>query len=281
MITARLRSLREYLHHKKTNAHIYRKIRKIEEGLCRNNGREFTVKGFSYPAQKEVDFLVDYLYSDNVKVNWRERVVCPITGLNNRLRASVHFIDFELDLVPQSKIYIAEQLTPLYVYLNNKYPNLIGSEYLGPSFRSGFVNEQCIRHEDATSMSFKDEELDCYMTFDCLEHIPDFLNAFREAYRVLKPGGTLFWTAPFAPESHENVIYATVLPDGSINHILPPEMHGDPVNPEGGILCYQYFGWEILEQLRTIGFRDSYAITYWSNSLGYYDSKQFIFCSIK
>lgn len=281
MITARLRSLQEYKDHKKVNAHIYAKIKKIEDDLFNKYKGEFRVKGFCYPAQQEVDFLVDYQYSDGVHINWRERVVCPVTQLNNRLRASVHFMDFELNLNENSNIYIAEQLTPLYGYLKNKYANLIGSEYLGPEFQSGHINERGIRHEDNTRMSFKDSELDCYMTFDCLEHIPDFEAAFKESFRVLKPGGTLYWTVPFAMNSHENVIRATVNEDGSINHIMPPEMHGDPVNPEGGILCYQYFGWELFDQLRAIGFSDAYAITYWSDSLGYYNGDQFLFCAIK
>jgi SAM-dependent methyltransferase len=281
MITARLRSLQQYQEHKKVNAHIYRKIQEVEDGLFNKYKGTFTVKGFSYPAQKEVDFLVDYQYSDGVHINWRERVVCPITHLNNRLRASIHFMDFELDLRRDTRIYIAEQLTPLYSYLKKKYPQVIGSEYLGPAFTSGQVNDQGLRHEDNTNMSFKDNELDCYMTFDCLEHIPDFAAAFRESYRVLKPGGTLYWSVPFSINSQENIIRATVNADGTINHILPPDLHGDPVNPEGGILCFQYFGWELFDMLKEIGFSDAYAITYWSDSLGYYGTDQLLFCAIK
>lgn len=281
MITARLRNLQEYQNHKRNNERIYRKIRKIEADLSSNGQRSFTVKGFSYPAQREVDFLVDYQYGNGVDINWRERVVCPITQLNNRIRASVHFIDFELDLNQNSKIYIGEQLTSLYVYLKNKYPGIIGSEYLGPDVAPGSVNERGIRHEDATRLTFKDNELDAYLNFDCLEHIPDYEAAFKECYRVLKPGGAFFWTVPFAINDQKNVIRATVNADGTINHIMPPEYHGDPVNPEGGILCYQYFGWELFDYLRSIGFSDAYALTYWSDSLGYYNENQLVFCAIK
>jgi SAM-dependent methyltransferase len=281
MITARLRNLQEYQQHKKSNERIYNKIRKLEENLEKNNGREFRVKGFSYPAQCEVDFLVDYLYGNGVNINWRERVLCPVTNLNNRLRAAVHFIDFELDLTPQSNIYIAEQLTPLYSFLKAKYPAMIGSEFLGPAVSPAFVNTAGIRHEDATNLSFADNSLDCYLSFDCLEHIPDFDAAFRESFRVLKPGGALFWTVPFAMNDYANIIRATMAPDGTVTNILPPEYHGDPVNPDGGILCFQYFGWELFDRLRAIGFSDAYALTYWSDSLGYYNGDQLVFCAIK
>ena len=281
MISARIRSLNEFIEHRNSNAHIYSRIQALEDELCRRHKKEFTVKGFSYPAQSEVNFLVDYLYSDNVHVNWRERVVCPKTNLNNRLRAAVHFIDFELAPKPDSKFYIAEQLTPLYSYLKKKYVHLTGSEYLGPEYEPGSVNKKGIRHEDATRLSFKDEEIDYYLTFECFEHIPDFLKGFRESYRILKKGGMMFWTVPFASNSHENIIRATMAEDGAITHHLEPEYHGDPVNPNKGILCYTHFGWEMFDQLKQIGFTDAYAITYWSDSLGYYGGGQVLFCAVK
>ncbi len=281
MITARLKNLKEFTAHLQSHEHVYRKIQKIEEGLFSADKKEFTVKGYSYPAQAEVKFAVDYLYSDGVHINWRERVTCPITKLNNRLRASVHFIDFELDPGKDSRIYIAEQLTPLYSYLKQKYPNLVGSEFLGADAQPGNVNDNGIRHEDATRLSFKDEEMDYYLSFECFEHIPDFKKAFSEGYRILKKGGMMFWTVPFACLSHENIIRAIVSEDGVTTHHLEPEYHGDPVNPDKGILCYTHFGWEMFGQLNEIGFKDAYAITYWSDSLGYYSAGQFLFCAIK
>jgi SAM-dependent methyltransferase len=281
MISARVRNLQEYLLHRKNNARIYKKIQQLEEEMPKNKGREFTVKGYSYPAKAEVKFKVDYLYSDNVHINWRERLICPITQLNNRLRASVHFMDFELGVKDYSKIYIAEQLTPLYSYLQKKYRNVTGSEFLGASVKGGYVNEKGIRHEDATNFSFENGEFDYYLTFECFEHIPDFMKTFQESYRILKDDGMMFWTVPFANLSHENIIRAKVLSDGSIEHILPAEYHGDPVHPDKGVLCYQYFGWEMFDQLKTIGFKDAYAITYWCDALGYYGGEQFLFCAVK
>ena len=62
---------------------------------------------------------------------------------------------------------------------------------------------------------------------------------------------------------------------------MEPEYHGDPLNPKKSILCYTHFGWEMLDQLKKIGFKDAYAITYWSDSLGYYSGDQLLFCAIK
>ena len=281
MISARIRNLGQYLEHLEANAHVYRRIEERERSLCPAKKTPFTVRGFSYPAQSQVDFQVDYLYSNNVSVNWRERVVCPKTNLNNRLRAAVHFMDFELGPRSDSRIYIAEQLTPLYSFLKPRFKNLVGSEYLGSDKEPGSVGLRGIRHEDATRLSFEDDSLDYYLSFECFEHIPNFQQAFAESYRVLKTGGMLYWTVPFVANERKNRIRATLKADGSVAHHLEPEYHGDPVNPEGGILCYTHFGWEMFDQVLSVGFQDAYAIMYWSDSLGYYGGGQFLFCAIK
>jgi hypothetical protein len=51
--------------------------------------------------------------------------------------------------------------------------------------------------------------------------------------------------------------------------LQPPEYHGDPVNPKKGVLCYQIFGWDLLELLRSVGFTDVNVIDYWSIEYGH------------
>ena len=276
----RLRTFKEYSAYIVRNSVAIQNRTTFENSFFSPEKKPFTIKGYSYPAQATVDFLVDYLYSDNVNINWRERLVCPVTQLNNRLRATVHFLDIELQVNADHNIYIAEQLTPLYNFLKRKYPQIVGSEYLGPDKLPGYVDKNGIRHEDATSLSFPNESLDLYLTFECLEHIPSFDKAFAEAFRVLKPGGKLFWSVPFTAESETNTIRAMVKSDGAIEHLLEPEYHGDPVHGDKGILCYQYFGWEMFDRLIKLGFSDVYAISFWSAELGYF-SEQFLFCATK
>lgn len=278
MISARVRSMDEYIVHRERNAHVYKKIYLLEEALGKQNKKRFRVKGFSYPAQAGVNFRVDVVEGN---INWRESVMCPKTKLNGRMRATVHYVDFELSPSKDSNIYITEQLTPLYKFLRKKYNNVTGSEYLGQEYEPGYINRKGIRHEDATKLSFKDGEMDYYLSLDCFEHIPDFMSGFAEAYRILKPGGMMLWTVPFASQSHKNIIRATVAADGAIVHHAAEEYHGNPTRPGKGILCYTHFGWEMLDQLKSMGFKDAYAITYWSDSLGYYDGNQILFCAVK
>jgi SAM-dependent methyltransferase len=55
---------------------------------------------------------------------------------------------------------------------------------------------------DATNLPFENESFDCHVSMETLEHIPDPLAYFREAERILKPGGLVILTAPFLYRAH-------------------------------------------------------------------------------
>jgi SAM-dependent methyltransferase len=254
-------------------------MRQYESKLAAGVAREFTVRGVSYPANQYVDFKVDYLYSDGKNINWRERLVCPVTGLNNRLRCCVQILDFELTPYPDSVIYITEQVTPLFSFLQGKFPDLIGSEYLGDDLAPGTIKNN-IRHEDMTRLSLENESIDYYLSFECFEHIPEYKKAIPEIYRTLRPGGIFLGSFPFDRNRYENIIKAMIDEKGNIVHLTEPEYHGDPVN-EKGILCFTIFGWEVLDEFRQAGFDDVYAILIWSDIFGYLGGEQVFFVAKK
>jgi SAM-dependent methyltransferase len=275
----RVRNFDDYKKHAERNRQNDEMIERYESSLVKKGAQGFTVSGISYPANRYVDFKVDYLYSDGISINWRERIVCPITGLNNRLRACVHIMDFELTPYPDSTIYITEQVTPLFAFLKTKFVNLIGSEYLGIDSIPGSLKGN-IRNEDMTNLSFGNETIDYYLSFECFEHIPFYQKAISEVQRVLRPGGIFLGSFPFDANSHPNLIRATVDQQGNIIHFTKPEYHGDPVR-DNGILCFTVFGWEILDEFRGAGFKDAYAIFLWSDIFAYLGGYQIFFIAKK
>ena len=62
-------------------------------------------------------------------------------------------------------------------------------------------------------------------------------------------------------------------PDGAVTHHLPPEYHGDPVD-NAGCLCFQVFGWSVLDDLRAAGFAEAHTVFYWSPDCGYLGPNQ-------
>jgi len=274
----RLKNLEEYIDHVERNKQNYAYMHNYETQLANQKSREFTVSGISYPANRYVDFGVDYKYSDGKNINWRERLICPVTGLSNRLRCSVQLMDMELSPYPEDIIYITEQVTPLYSFLSKKYKNIIGSEFLGPDNNPGTIVNS-IRHEDMTGLSFQSSSIDHYLSFECFEHIPEYQSAIPEIFRVLKPGGCFLGSFPFDRNVHDNIIKAR-MENGNIIYLTEPEYHGDPVS-EKGILCFTIFGWQVLEEFRQAGFRDAYVILIWSDIFGYLGGEQVFFIAKK
>lgn len=280
MIIHRIRNKKEYDEYKTRNSASLEKHVLYLSSVLPNDEKEFYVPGYSYTAKKQVNFIVDFQHSGQKgQVNWRERVCCPETYFNNRMRATFHLFDFEMDAYSDGKIYITEQVTPIYTYFADNFSDIVGSEYIGDKFPYGKKNDEGVRNEDLTALTFEDESFDILISLDVLEHIPDYNQAFKECSRVLKPGGKMMWSVPFIPDSYENQIRAEIK-DGEINHILPPEYHGDPMS-EQGVLCFQHFGWEMLDQVREAGFKDAYAMCYHSIEFGYLGGVQLMFVAIK
>jgi hypothetical protein len=255
----------------------------LELDLCKS-GETFKTPGKCYPCRKDVVFTTDFEYSSAVVngqriPNWRERVLCSCQ-LNNRTRASIHILEGLLGANKRSSIYIAEQVTPLYEVLRKRFPKLVGSEYLGTKVPFGKTDERGVRNESITKLTLADASFDYVLNFDVLEHVPEPEQGIREIHRVLRPGGHLLLSVPFLPMSAESQVRARVLPDGSIEHLMEPQYHGDPVS-DAGCLCFQDFGWELLDQLRASGFRSAEMILYWSQAFGYYGVEQMMIVARK
>jgi len=251
----------------------HRRRRQVEVVLARSQ-RPFRYRGFNALIGGPVSFSVDYKYGpstlDGLAVpNYRERLVCSRTGLNARTRGVLLALKHLLGPVELAsrRLYLAEQASRLYQYLCHLHPGVIGSEYLGPEMAPGAMRGG-IRHEDLTRLSFRDGSLDVAIANDVLEHIPDHQAALGELARVVAPGGLALLTVPFVRHRQAHQVRARIRPDGSLEHLLPPSYHGDPVNPAGGILSYRDYGWSLLDELRAAGFRRAGGLLFWSMHQG-------------
>jgi hypothetical protein len=241
------------------------------------------VLGYCYTCSRWTSFAVD----GSVCTQWEGRPVpwwsntlcCQDCRLVARMRAAVHLFEERIRPAADDEIYITEQTTPLYQQFKNHHPRLVGSEFLGDSTPRGGINPSDIRCEDLTNLTFSDKRFDHLLSFEVLEHIPDYRAALQECARVLKPGGKFICSAPFHGKQ-KHIIRARRAEDGSIEHLLPPEYHGDPINPDG-VLCYRYFGLELLNDLEAAGFSDASAWLYWSADLGYLGEDRVVFVAIR
>ncbi len=256
----------------------------FENSLIPENQEEFFYKGYCYICRKKIDFLVDFKYSCKINKlvvpNWRERLVCPICKLNNRMRATIHIFLQEFSPDKNSNIYLTEQTTPVFNWFKKNFSNVIGSEYLDQSCKPGEYNEKNIRNEDLTNLTFSNNQFDYILSFDVFEHIPDYKKALKECFRCLKKEGFLYFSVPFIKNQKKNLVRAIINNSGEVDFLLPAEYHGDPVNKDG-CLCFYHFGWDILDELRKIGFSNVNALIYWSKEFGYLGGEQILFVAQK
>lgn len=216
---------------------------------------------------------------------WTETAACEQCGLNSRMRAVLDFLLRKTDTHRFRRVYMAECTTPSFRAVRKLWPEVVGSEFVGPEYLPGQTatiahNGENVRHEDLTRLSFKNGEFDLIVTQDVFEHIPDYRAAFAECARVLSKQGMLVFTIPFFPSLSATQIRASVLHDGAIQHHLPPEFHGNPVSSEGA-LCFQNFGWDILPALRSAGFREARASMYWGPWQGHLGFPFFVFSAVR
>lgn len=276
----RLRTLAEFEAFQERNMEALAEHQAFLKSLEQPTPRRFKVPGYSYTAEEEVNFdvAVNFQFPNNVTV-WRETVSCPSTGFNNRMRATFHLFDIEMEPYSDQRIYISEQLTPIYRYFKEHFPATVGSEFLGDLVPLGAHDSRGLRNEDLRQLSFEDGAFDAIVSLDVFEHIPEYREAFSECARVLRPGGRMMWSVPFVSAFHENIIRAQIV-EGVVQHLHPPEYHGDPLSDDG-VLCFQHFCWEMLDEVKAAGFTDSYAAAYQSKQFGYLGSDQFMFFAKK
>ncbi len=198
--------------------------------------------------------------------SFRESLQCETCRSISRHRAAIAVLRQELPDTRHAPIYITEQASMLFMALRKRMRKLVGSEFVR-SFRkrrqlSSWMHSQgCrsfVRFQDITALSFRRGSKQAVVSFDVLEHVPDYRQALREFARVLKPGGVLVMTVPFYAGSENSETIAYVRADGGVETIGEPEYHGDPVS--NGVLCFHHLGWDLLAAMREAGFSEAEAV---------------------
>lgn len=277
LAVAAIASFSEYLAYVESSRSAAAERRQMEQRLARS-APPFQIPGYCYPCRRKVHFNVRNdggVAAQPSTLNWRETLYCPC-DLINRLRASLHLFDTHCAPRRNDRIYLTEQTTPIFHWLKARFSQVTGSEYLGDAIAFGATSRYGIRNESLTRLTFADGSFDHILSFDVFEHIPDYSRAFAECFRCLAPGGNLLFSVPFIPSNAETLVRARVMQGGEIEHLLPPEYHGDPIS-ESGCLCFYHFGWDMLEELKCAGFAQVNALLYWSDLFGYLGGEQILF----
>lgn len=170
---------------------------------------------------------------------------------------TLSLVDVLLQIHPdlsQKAVFELSSRGPLFTFLQQHASSVAGSEFfpdVAPGDYRGSV--QC---QDVQSLTHASEHFDICTSTEVFEHVPDDALGFAEMFRVLKPGGSLVFTVPLS-DCEQTVERARVSADGTVEHLLAPEYHGDPVGAEGRVLAFRNYGRDIVERLRAAGFQSA------------------------
>jgi hypothetical protein len=194
----------------------------------------------------------------------------PITGIhlppqaieikNRNLRESIRanqlisrhravLLEIEKDLkkgknLAGMNIFIAEAFTEFSAHFLRLAPHSVSRSCLQGSPGSPATDTG---HEDICKLSFSSFSFDLLVYNDLIGNAQSLEQCLGEALRVLRPGGRLLATFPFAYGQQETIVKTIQQPSQSGE---PPDMLTPP-------FLYQIPGWSILELSHDAGFSES------------------------
>jgi Methyltransferase domain len=263
-------SIEEYEEYKSS---VYGPRHDLEEDLAykvrSQPEKVYHLPGYSDTGGALTEFLLDLNYSDGHTPNFRERLVCPLTRLNNRQRFICNYLRKTVDLHNYTSIFSFEQATPVYRFISQYLTNtnILGSEYLGIyAVRGGVING--IRHEDVTDLTFNDGSFDIIFSSEVLNRTPDLQKTLCETHRVLKDGGRFVFSTPFAINTKETRQRARVTEAG-VHHLFDARYFVGPHTHGQQSPVFYDLGWDIFDSMKEAGFRNAYLMCYYSAFYGY------------
>jgi SAM-dependent methyltransferase len=157
-------------------------------------------------------------------------------------------------------LYCPEAITSFAALLRQLFPHVLGSEFLPDP---ADPHRQHVPHQDLCALTLGDACVDVVLSNELFEHLYNLPAALAEIARILRPGGFLVSTCPFAYNRPDTIVKARHRPGANpgvaaeAELLMEAEFHGDPVHPEQGSLVYQIPGWDLLDQARSAGLSDA------------------------
>jgi SAM-dependent methyltransferase len=121
--------------------------------------------------------------------------------------------------------------------LRESCPGYISSQYYPYSPEKKIDKHLNINLEQ---QDFSNEEFDIFISLDVMEHVFDPKQVIKEIYRTLKSGGVAIMTFPISNSEAEAWKPRSVMKNGQVEHLLDPQFHGNPIDPNGSLVTIDY-----------------------------------------
>lgn len=163
-----------------------------------------------------------------------------------RHRALFRVLEAQFPAWRSARIHECSPMDSMLTKFRRECPGYTPTHYL-PDLPLGAVRDG-FRNETLEAQTFEDGTFDMVITQDVMEHILDPRAAFAEIARTLVPGGAHVFTVPWY-HWRETVVRARRGANDHVEHLLPPEYHGDPFDNRGSLVVTEW-GRDLLEVIR-------------------------------
>jgi SAM-dependent methyltransferase len=102
------------------------------------------------------------------------------------------------------------------------------------------------RCENLENLTFENETFDLFITQDVMEHILSPAEAFREIFRVLRPGGSYIFSVPLVNKDKKSFCRASKNNEEIIVLHDEPTYHGNPIDGKGSLVTMDW-GYDITQ----------------------------------
>jgi len=165
----------------------------------------------------------------------RDFYVCVRCGTCPRQRAVVEVLNL---VAPKWKRMTIHESSPCIQFFAKRCSRYTFSHYFeGVPLGSRKDGIPC---ENLESLTFRDAAFDVFITQDVLEHVFNPALAVREIARVLRPNGVHVFTAPKHKHLLQTRQRARLREDGSVEHLMPEEYHGNPIGDGRSLVTWDY-----------------------------------------
>lgn len=178
---------------------------------------------------------------------FRDSLVCPSCGSVPRERALALVLN---EKRPNWRTLAIHECSPaergISHRLKSDAPRYVATHFFEDKPLGSMVRG--FRNENLEAQTFADATFDIVVTLDVMEHLFDPATAHREIWRTLRPGGLHICTFPISKNQGPAMkARANRNADGSIEHLVPAEYHGNPIG--GGALVTVDYGYDIHKQI--------------------------------
>lgn len=167
----------------------------------------------------------------------RDELVCRTCASNPRMRAIPYVLSLLRPDWRHLRLWELAPAGPMSDRFRRECSLYTGTQYW-PDVEPGSYREG-VRCEDVERPTFDTGSFDVVIASDVFEHVFDIDGALREIARVLASDGLFVWTVPQIRTLEVSRARARRA-GGDVEHMLPPEYHGDPVNADGVLVTYDW-----------------------------------------